>query len=152
GDFTLEAYLDDLERAFVEFQEQYGNPDLRVAIVSLRDDILRIPVLDENGIAISEARRTELFRERLKDVNLLDDRGYLVMPFATHVEDLSPLTRNHKVRFVEAEILGERVGDSLGRVYLTQRGTGVVRAVTGGNVYYSFPVRTAVLNPFFNGT
>ncbi len=152
GDFTLEAYLDDLERAFVEFQEQYGNPDLRVAIVSLRDDILRIPVLDENGIAINEARRTELFRERLEDVNLLDDRGYLVMPFATHVEDLSPLTRNHKVRFVEAEILGERVGDSLGRVYLTQRGTGVVRAVTGGNVYYSFPVRTAVLNPFFNGT
>lgn len=152
GDFTLEAYLDDLERAFVEFQEQYGNPDLRVAIVSLRDDILRIPMIDERGIALSEARRTELLRERLKDVNLLDDRGYLLMPFATSIDDLSPLTRNHKVRFVEAEIVGDRVGDSLGRIYLTQRGTGVVRRVTGENSYYSFPVRTAVLNPFFNGT
>lgn len=152
GDFTLEAYLDDLERAFVEFQEQYGNPDLRVAIVSLRDDILRIPMIDESGLALSEARRTELLRERLRDVNLLDGRGYLLMPFATSIDDLSPLTRNHKVRFVEVEIVGDRVGDSLGRVYLTQRGTGVVRTVAGDNAYYSFPVRTAVLNPFFNGT
>lgn len=27
----------------------------------------------------------------------------------------------------------------------------MIRSVTGDNVYYSFPVRTAVLNPFFNG-
>lgn len=151
GDFTLESYLDDLERAFVEFEEQYGNPDVRVAIVSLRDDILRIPYVDEDGIAISEVERTELLREKIRDVSLLDSRGYLRMPFATSIDDLSPLTRNHKVRFIEAEIVGDRVGDSLGRVYLTQRGTGMIRSVSGNNVYYSFPIRTAVLNPFFNG-
>ncbi|AKU92177.1 EB domain-containing protein [Vulgatibacter incomptus] len=152
GDTTLEAYLDELDQAFVQFQESYGNPDTRVAIVSLRDDVLRIPRLDENGIALSEAARTRLLREKLQDVKLLDDRGYLSMAFSTSFDELSPLTRNHKLRFVEVEVVGDDVGDSLGRIYLTQRGTGVVRAVDSRTNYYSFPTRTAVLNPFFNGT
>lgn len=151
GDFTLEAYLDDLDRAFVEFQEEYGNPDTRIAILSLRDDILRIPFVDETGIALSETERTRLLREKLQDVSLIDPRGYWMTSFATSIDGLSPLTRNHKVRSIEAEILGDRVGDSLGRLYVTQRGTGVVRSVVGANGYYGFPVRTAVLNPFFNG-
>lgn len=151
GDFTLESYLDELERSFWEFQEQYGNPDMRVAILSLRDDIFRIPRLDGDGLAISEQDRSRMFRERLQDDQLLDGRGYIVIPFRTYVEDLSPLTRNHKVRYVEAEIIGDRTGDSLGRVYLTQKGTGVVRTVSGSTNYYAFPVRTAVINPFFNG-
>ena len=151
GDVTLESYLDELERAYIDFEERYGNPDVRVAILSLRDDVLRIPRVGSDGIAISEAERTRLLREKLRDPTLLDPRGYLLMPFSTSVDALSPLTRNHKIRYIEAEIVGDAVGDHLGRVYLTQRGTGAVRAVDGGTNYYAFPVRTAVLNPFFNG-
>lgn len=151
GDVTLESYLDELESNYIDFEEQYGNPDTRVAIVSLRDDVLRIPRKDANGIALSEAERTRLLREKLADPNLLDPRGYLLMPFSTSIDDVSPLTRNHKVRFAEAEVVGDAVGDTLGRVYVTQRGTGVVSAVGGTTNYYAFPVRTAVLNPFFNG-
>ena len=151
GDFPLEAYLDELEDAFVEFEETYGNPDLRVAVVSLRDDVLRIPRLDELGVALSAAERTRRFRERIGEPSLLDDRGYRSMSFSTSVEALSPLTRNHKIRWVEAEVVGDGVGDALGRVYLSQLGTGVVRGVDGTYGYYGFPARTAVLNPFFNG-
>lgn len=151
GDFPLEAYLDELEDAFVEFEETYGNPDLRVAVVSLRDDVLRIPRLDENGVALSEVERTRLFRERLADPALLDDRGYRSMSFSTSVNSLSPLTRNHKVRWIEAELVGDGLGDALGRLYVSQRGTGVIRALDGSYAYYSFPERTAVLNPFMNG-
>ncbi|WP_373046645.1 hypothetical protein [Vulgatibacter sp.] len=151
GDVTLESYLDELESDYIAFEEQYGNPDTRVAIVSLRDDVLRIPRKGDDGVALSEVARTRLLREKLADPNLFDPRGYLLMPFSTSVDDLSPLTRNHKVRYAEAEIVGDAVGDTLGRVYVTQRGTGVVSAVGGGTNYYAFPVRTAVLNPFFNG-
>ncbi|MDQ3262212.1 MAG: hypothetical protein M3Y59_00925 [Myxococcota bacterium] len=152
GDFTLESYLTNLEQAFEEFQEQFGNPDTRVAILSVKDDVLAIPRLDAQGVALSEKKRTAMFRERLGEVTLLDGQGYVNMPFSTTIEGLSPLTLNHKIRFMEAEIVGRDVGDTLGRIYVRQRGTGAVRGVSGETGYYAFPTRTAVMNPFFNGT
>ncbi|MBN2195746.1 MAG: hypothetical protein JW751_23210 [Polyangiaceae bacterium] len=151
GDYTLEAYLDEIESAFGDFEESYGNPDLRVEILSLRDDVMQIPYLAEDGTALSHADRIARFRERLADPRLLDEDGYLTLPFATSFEHLSPLTRNHKVAYVEAEIIGSDVGDAVGRVYLRQKGTGTVHPVTGDPVFYAFPERTAVLDPFFNG-
>ncbi len=65
---------------------------------------------------------------------------------------MSPLTANHKVLFVEAEVVGGDVGDAVGRVYLTQKGTGTVRPLAGrSNSFFAFPERTAVVNTFFNG-
>lgn len=151
GEYNLENYLLDLQNAFTEFEEQFGLPDTRIAILSLRDDILAIPRLDEDGKAISEEQRIALMRQRLADVRLLDNRGYLSIPFQTEVESLSPLTRNHKVLYIEADVIGSRVGDTLGRVYVRQRGTGLVRDVLGEIAYYVFPERTSVLNTFFNG-
>ena len=52
---------------------------------------------------------------------------------------------------VEAEIIGSDLGDTVGRVYLRQRGTGMVLSVAGDRSYYRLPERTAVLNPLFNG-
>ena len=46
GDNSLEQYMFELEDAFLAFQEQYGLPDHRVAILSLRDDVLAIPRVD----------------------------------------------------------------------------------------------------------
>lgn len=151
GDYNLETYLIELEAAYRDFQQRFGNPDTRVEIVSLRDDVLGIPRLDASGRALTQAERTALFRAKLADASFLDARGYRVMPFSTDLTRLSPLTRNHKVLGVESELIGVDLGDSVGRLYLRQRGTGMVQSVDGEKSYYRLPERTAVLNPFFNG-
>jgi hypothetical protein len=151
GNISLEAYLEGLESAYYEFEEQFGTPDVRVAIVSMRDDIMQIPRYDESNLILSHAERVAQFRERLADVRLFDSRGYTTIPFGTSLDALSPLTRNHKVAYIEAEIIGSDIGDAVGRVYLRQRGTGVVRGVDDETSYFAFPERTAVIDPFFNG-
>jgi hypothetical protein len=151
GDYNLESYLQDLENAYREFQQQYGNPDTRVEIISLRDDVMAVPRLDGNGRALTQAERIAEFRRRLADGSYLDEHGYIAMPFSTTLSRLSPLTRNHKALALEAEIVGSDVGDTVGRVYVRQKGTGMVLSVDEHRAYYRFPERTAVLNPFFNG-
>ncbi len=151
GDYNLENYLTNLENAFYDFQESYGRPDRRVSIISLRDDILHIPRLDEEGRAISQTDRILRMRQKLADVNLLDERGYLTIQFSTDFQRLSPLTRNHKIEYMEAELIGSELGDTVGRLYLQQQGTSVVSGLVGEKIYYRFPERTAVVNPFFNG-
>lgn len=151
GDQSLEAYLEELANAFYEFEEQYGNPDTRVAVLSLRDDLLAIPQIGEDGRPLTEAQRLEKLRAALTDSAYLNENGYWTIPFATRFDVLSPLTRNHKIRAIEVEIVGTDVGDLIGRVYLRQSGTGVVRGLDGEKDFYGFPARTAVINPFFNG-
>jgi hypothetical protein len=152
GDYNLENYVTQLEDAYLQFQQTYGNPDNRVDILSLRDDVFAVPKLGNAGEPLAQSARIEAFRERLRDVTLLDERGYLTIPFATSSRRLSPLTRNHKIRKIEAEIVGADIGDTLGRVYVRQKGTGVVLSLPGDTIYYRFPERTAVLDTFFNGT
>ncbi len=151
GDYNLQNYLTQLENAFFEFEETYGNPDLRVALVSLRDDILRIPTLDDDGKALTQNQRIALMREKLKDPTLLDSAGYLRVPFPTNFDKLSPLTRIHKIFFIESEIIGSNVGDTVGRLYLRSKGTSVVHGLEDAKTYYRFPQLTAVMNPYFNG-
>lgn len=151
GDYNLESYLAELETAYRDFQQAYGNPDTRVEIVSLRDDVLAIPRLGPSGCPLTQEERIARFRERLTSGAYVDERGYVSVPFATSLARLSPLTRNHKILALEAEIIGAAVGDTLGRVYVRQRGTGMVLSVTGDKSYYRLPERTAVLNPLFNG-
>ena len=151
GQDNLEQYLADLEDTFIEFEELYGNPDTRVMAYSLRDDILDIPRYDEKYQPYSEATRVSLFRDALNDPGYRDGMGRFVAPFNTALTRLSPLTSNHKILYVEAEIIGSDIGDSMGRVYLRQRGTGVVEGLDGETGFYVLPERTAVINPFFNG-
>ncbi len=152
GDFTIERYLGDLSEEFVVFEEEFGAPEVRVAVISLRDDVLNIPSLDEEGVAIKPGERTALLRERIKDVTLLDANGYITMPFSTSLDLVSPLTSNHKIQWVEAEIIGSDLGDSSGRIYVRQKGTGTVRSVAGEKQFHAFPERTAVVDMFFNGS
>ena len=151
GDYNLESYLRDIEDAYYSFEEVYGMPSTRVAILSLRDDIVKVPRLDGTGAAIAQSARIDMLRERLRDPSLLDQNGYLTVPFETTLADLSPVTRDHKIAYVQAEIIGSNVGDTLGRIYLRQTGTSTVYSVSGSKIYYRFPERLAVVNPFFNG-
>jgi hypothetical protein len=151
GDISLENYLADLESAYTQFRETYGHPDVRVDVESLRDDIMNIPRIDENGVALSQTDRVARFRTALTDPALLDARGFLTVPFSTSLGRLSPLTRNHKVLYIEAEVIGSDIGDNLGRVYVAQGGTGVVQALDGTKAYYRLPERTSVVNTLFNG-
>ena len=152
GQYNLENYLLELDNAFNSFEEQFGNPDLRVLALSLRDDVLKIPLLKIDGTALDEAARIQMMRDRLKDVRLLDGRGYLNLPFSTDLKSLSPLTRNHKIRHVEMDVQGNKLGDATARLYLRMSGTGVVRNVSDEIDYFVFPERLAVVNTSLQGS
>ena len=74
------------------------------------------------------------------------------LPFSTTLARLSPVTRNHKIAHIEAEIIIDDNTDNIGRLYLRQAGTSVIMSVDGTPLRYRFPERLAVLDPFFNGT
>lgn len=148
GELNLLDYLTELEDAFRSFEQEFGNPDLRLAVLSLRDDV--IPMLNGNA-PMSDIERQARFVEFLRDRNNRDARGYIAVPFRTALEITSPLTANHKISYVQADIVGQNLGDELGRIYVKQSGTGVIRTVDGGKEYYAFPERAAVLNASFNG-
>ena len=151
GEYNLQNYLNDLENAFFEFEDTYGIPDTRVARLSLRDDLLNLPRLRDDGTPYDTNERIGMMRARLADPALLDENGYLSIAFRTTLEDLSPLTRVHKVDYVEAEIIGSEVGDTVARLYLRARGTGVVHGLDDQKQFFRFPERTGVINPFLNG-
>lgn len=151
GDHNLENYLADLEEEYFVFLEDVGRPDSRVDILSLRDDVLRIPLYADDGTTLTQAERVERFRVAMSDPQWLSPRGHLTIPFNTSLDRLSPLTRNHKLSHIEVELIGSDVGDAVGRVYLTVSGTGLVAGINDENSFYRFPERTAVVNTFFNG-
>ncbi len=151
GDISLESYLDDLEDSFIAFEERFGAPSTRVAVISVRDDILRVPRYGDDVATLSQADRVAALRQALTDPRYINELGHTVLSFSSSLDELSPLTRNHKIERIEAEIVGARVGDAVGRVYLRARGTGVIRGLDDALDYYQLPERTAVINPFFNG-
>lgn len=152
GQYNLENYLLELDNEFQNFQEQFGHPDLRVIALSLRDDILKVPYIDEKKQPISENDRINLMRAKLRDVSLLDSHGYLTLPFSTSLKATSPLTRDHKIHHVEVDLQGAKMGDSVARVYLRMSGTGVVRNLSDEQDYFVFPERLAVINASLLGS
>ncbi|MCA9524829.1 MAG: hypothetical protein KC549_00855, partial [Myxococcales bacterium] len=72
GDENLENYVTDLENAFFDFEEEFGIPDTRVLQVSLMNDILAIPRLDDDGNPLSDAERTTRLRAAMRDPTYLD--------------------------------------------------------------------------------
>ncbi|MCP4502826.1 MAG: hypothetical protein GY822_23040 [Deltaproteobacteria bacterium] len=151
GTENLEDYLYDLQRDYREFEQTYGRPSDRVAMVSLRDDVLNIARANEKGIALLPAERAAILREELLDPNLLDGNGHIRIPFSTILAETSPITAIHKIVGIEAEIHGSDVGDRVGRIYLTSKGTSTLRNLDDVHQYLRTPGLTAVLNPYFNG-
>ncbi|MBN1962713.1 MAG: hypothetical protein JW841_17415 [Deltaproteobacteria bacterium] len=151
GDINLQYYLIDLEDAARAFDDELGAQDWRISRISLRDDIMQIPYLNTDGEALSDGERSAMFRERLLDPGVIDSRGYIVFPFNTRLTQTSPLTRLHKIKYVEIDVIGSDVGDPVGRLYLDMRGTGTVVNLDNEYNYYAFPHRTSVINTMFNG-
>ena len=150
GDYNLQNYLINLEDAYRSFEDSYGLPDLRVERLSLRDDVMQIPYVSVTGEPYSQAERINLFREKMSDGSLLDANGYLTVPFHTDFSKLSPLTRNHKISYMQANIIGSDYGDQTGRVYVRMKGTSAIKSVGDEVNYFVFPERTAVINTSFN--
>lgn len=155
GDINLETYMSRLEQAFRDFEENNGKPALRVAVVSLLDDIIKPPRTDADGNVVGNQARVRTMRKALVNRANYNESGYLSFSFSLSVNKeskfVSPLTFNHKIAFVEAEIEVSSAVDEIGRIYLRQSGTGVVRNKDDSFTYYSLPQRTAVINTFFNG-
>jgi len=109
GDVNLQQYLLELQEAFYVFEEQYGNPDARVEVISVRDHVFQVPRYSDEGTprVLSHEERVAKFRRQITDPALLDDNGYVVISFNTHFGMLSPLTLAHKVLFIEMELFGE---------------------------------------------
>jgi hypothetical protein len=162
GQNNLQDYLNGLDNAFLEYQQQFGSPDLRVITLSLKDDMLHIAreklELKEDGttkkddkgvpyvVSLDSGERTKMLRDALQDPTRYDSNGYLSVPFSTQVTDLSPLTRNHKIHHIEIDIQGSDLGDNLGRVYLRMLGTGKIQRLDDLTSFYALPARTAVVN------
>ncbi|MCA9539892.1 MAG: hypothetical protein KC620_13435, partial [Myxococcales bacterium] len=149
GEDNLERYLAELADAFDDFEQVYGNPDLRVTIVSLRD-VLAPSLIDGSGVPLSDQTRTDAFRAALAEAGRTDPRGRHRVDFRMAFDRVSPLTFGHKVNAIEAELVGEGLGDALARVYLTPTGTATVRGFDEDR-QLRLPPRTAVLDTFFNG-
>lgn len=146
GDFSLDEYLSDLEEAFYTFEETYGIPDSRVMVISLKDDIIKVPYTDGNGESRSVTQDSVSVADWLQSPSRLDENGYIVIPFSTSLKDLSPLTYNHKIEEIMINISG--AGGDYRRAYLRQIGTGIMRNPDGEKVMLSLPTRTAVINTF----
>jgi hypothetical protein len=150
GDINLRRFLEDLREDFYDFEQSYGNPDTRVARISICDDVFRIPRLNTANEPLSNEARIKACRDRLRDPVNLDAAGALRIPFTTDFDQLSPRTVNHKILFVEVGLQGELSGDRVARAYLEADGTGVVTGTDGTRRFFTFPSRTAVMNPFFS--
>ncbi|HAA58857.1 MAG TPA: hypothetical protein DCE42_29105, partial [Myxococcales bacterium] len=144
------------EQAFRDFEEQKGKPDVRVAVVSLRNDILKIPMQNKQGEVLSLNERVTELQRQLTSREHLNQEGFASFDFNLKVDGnsqyTSPLTFNHKVVYIEAEVIGGEIGDTVGRVYLRQAGTSSVQLENDELKFYALPVRTAVINTFFNGS
>ena len=151
GENSIENYVNDLLRDLRSFEDSFGRPSPRLAIVSLKNDVFKVPRLSAEGVALNDNQRDTEFRRRLADVSLLDARGYIAVPFSTELTDTSPLTAVHKMTGVEIDLQGTGLGDSLAHLYLTARGTGTVRNTDGELIFHRFPAITAVVNPTFGG-
>lgn len=139
GENSLELYLSDLRKAFQDFEYEYGLPQDRVVRLSLKDDILAIPKLNDDGTAYGIDQRTEMLRKKLKDTAFLDENGYITIPFSTNLGMVSPLTSSHKIEYLEAKILGTNKGDQSARIYVRQKGTGTLRTLKEGKCFTHFP-------------
>jgi hypothetical protein len=150
GENNLEDYVIDLQRDFNEFEQDFGVPQQRVLILSLMDDILKIPKLNSTGGDIGASIRNGMLYDRLSDPELLDDNGVIRVPFATTADLTSPITANHKITFIEAEITGGG-GDALARVNLRAKGTATIRDFNDRPIFHRLSPDTAVINAIKGG-
>jgi hypothetical protein len=149
GEDNLDRYLADLRNDYLLLEEELHAPASRVERLSLMNDIMGIPLLREDGTALSQVEREKRLREKLTDPTMLDAEGRLSIPFHTSADELSPCTRNHKLNFIEVAIQGSGLGDDEANVNIWQEGTGVIESLGGGTQYYRLPAGLSVVQAYF---
>jgi hypothetical protein len=149
GEDNLDRYMAELRNDYLLLEEELHAPASRVERLSLMNDILGIPLLREDGTALSQSERERLLREKLTDPTMLDAEGRLSIPFHTSADELSPCTRNHKLNFIEVAIQGSGLGDDEANVSIWQEGTGVIESLGGGTQYYRLPAGLSVVQAYF---
>ena len=147
GEYNLESYLDDLEDDYEAFRVRYRTRSNRAVRLSLTDDIMMIPVIDEDGHALSTDQRTRMMRERLLDPTRLDASGRRTFEFRTAFEQFAPCTFGHQINYVEVMFSGSNLGDANSSVMLWQDGTGIIGRADGDQNFHRLPPALIVATP-----
>ena len=145
--YNIDNYLDELEDEYEAFRGQYRTRASRVRRISLRDEVLNVPLRDRTG-DLSSARRAAAFREALTSSRLLDRDGRLTIPFRTYREQLSACTFNHQIGSIETVFFGAPLGDADAEVWIRQDGIGEIRRVTHDVARYRLPDALMVARPY----
>ena len=157
GDNTLETYITNIENAFRKFEQQNGKPDQRVMIISLKDDILKIKRVAENGEPLSTTQREQLLQMQLNDRLRINSEGFIAFPFPLSVlsDDSRVFTAYNQAQNSLHRSRSDRrrsrrwCGTALPTAKKEQESFRVSKSELK---YYALPQRTAVLNTFFNAT
>ncbi len=151
GRYNLVTYLDELEDAYEEFRTTYRNRARRVRRISLLEDVVRAPYQD-GAHELAGRERAEVLRDYLLDPARIDENGHRVVEFRTHESQTAPCTFNHQIDYIEVDFVGQNLGDEFANVLLWQEGTGVIRSLDDGSVFYRLPPALIVAQPHFNNS
>jgi hypothetical protein len=151
GLYNLVSYLDELEDEYEAFRVEYRTRAHRVRRISLLDDIFQVPYQDGTH-ELSDEERFAILRERLLDPARIDENGHRVVEFRTFESQTAPCTFNHQIDYIEVDFIGQHLGDEFANVLIWQEGTGVIRSVDEGSVFYRLPPALVVAQPHFNNS
>jgi hypothetical protein len=150
GQPNLADYMANLKDAYDHFTEHYIDAP-GVMVVSLMDDVLDIPRIGLDGLAIPVGERQRLLRQRLNSPELLNKDGFVEMPFATLLWRIPLLSAMSKIDHIEVEFSGSNVGDAQGHLQVTQQGTSTLQRLDGTTWFLRLESGQALANIFFNG-
>ncbi len=136
----LRDFTTCLGTLFSDYRSAYGVPQVFTDEVSLREDILQIrgPVRDH--VTGKEVSEVEQFQRLLLQPNHVDGAVGVAIPFPTTLNPgngvWGSLVCNDQIRSIQAQLVGDGLGDDQARVLLSHGGTSLMRscdAMTRGN-------------------
>ena len=147
GTNNLEALLQELESAILDFEEAQGQPDARVMQLSLRDDILHIPRLGADGDATSIDRRAVSLRGFLEETARRDASGRIVIPFSLEppATSIDGITHNDRVMAIDVRISSGGSNASVEDGTAQAKGVSVIHRADDETTYRVFSRDAATL-------
>ncbi len=144
-------FADCLPSSYTAFRTAYGAAQSFSDEISLREDVLGIrgPIVDDvTGETLSEAAQ---FRRALFQPSNLGPDGTVELSFGTNLSRgnnlFSTMVCNDQIRSIQVRLVGDGLGDDTARVYLSQRGTSVMRGCETGRDGSGEVLRTYDLQP-----
>ena len=144
-------FADCLPSSYTAFRTAYGAAQSFSDEISLREDVLGIrgPIVDDvTGETLSEAVQ---FRRALFQPSNLGPDGTVELSFGTNLSRgnnlFSTMVCNDQIRSIQVRLVGDGLGDDTARVYLSQRGTSVMRGCETGRDGSGEVLRTYDLQP-----